>query len=167
MWLAVAVAVGLLVAEFRPLRMVGSGMEPTLEEAERLVYHRYVDRQSVRPGAVIVYENAEDSGWGEPDWIVISRVLAGPGDEIAIQDGRYVVNGTAGPPVAAPGRYDVVVNVPASPESVTVPDGRYFVVQDAPNGSLDSRVLSWVHTDDILASRLWYLSPRGFFKPVE
>lgn len=88
-------------------------------------------------------------------------------EQIAIQDGRYLVNGTAGPPVAAPGRYDVVVNVPASPESVTVPDDRYFVVQDAPSRSLDSRVLSWVHTDDILASRLWYLSPRGFFKPVE
>lgn len=167
MWLAVILAIALLVTAFGSLRMVGSGMTPTLQEAERLIYHKHIDWQSVKPGAIIVYKNADDSAWGRRGWIVISRILAGPGDEISIQDGEYIVNGTAGPPVADTGRYDVVLDIPSSPESVTVPDHCYFMVQDSPTGGFDSRVLSWVRADNIVGSRLWYFSRRGICRPVE
>ncbi len=167
MWLAIIVAIGLLVTAFCSLRMAGSGMVPTLEKGERLIYHKHVDWQSVKPGAIIVYKNASDSAWGQPGWIVISRILAGPGDNISIQDGNYVVNGAAGPPVASTGKYDVVLDIPSSPELLTIPDGRYFIVQDSPSGGFDSRVLSWVRDDNVVGSRLWYFSNRGICKPVE
>jgi signal peptidase I len=167
MWLAVSVAAFLLMTAFGQLRMGGSGMTPTLENGERLMYHKHIDWESVKPGAIIVYKNAEDSAWGQSGWIVISRILAAPGDDISIQNGQYVVNGAAGPPVADTGRYDVVLDVPSSPESLTVPNDCYFIVQDSPTGGFDSRVLSWVRADDIVGSRLWYFSRRGFFKPVK
>lgn len=167
MWLAVILVTGLLVTAFDSLQMAGSGMTPTLENAERLIYHKHVDWQSVKPGAIIVYKNANDSAWGEPGLLVISRILAGPGDDISIQDGKYVVNGITGPPVADTGKYDVVVDIPSSPQSLKIPDGCYFIVQDSPDGSFDSRVLSWVRDDNIVGSRLWYFSGRGLFKPVE
>ena len=166
-WVAVALSVGLLVTAFATLRMAGSGMKPTLEPGEMLVYHRYVDWASVTPGAVIVYGNPRDSAWGEPGWIVISRLLAGPGDEISIQDGRYLVNGAPGPAVADTGKYVPVLDIPASPKSATVPGNCYFAVQDSPEGGFDSRVLSWVHSDDIVGSRIWYVSPRRMLKRVE
>lgn len=166
-WLAVILTLGLLFSAFGSLVMAGSGMTPTLEKSERLVYYKRVDWQSVKPGAVIVYKNANDSAWGQPGWIVISRILAGPGDDISIQDGNYLVNGAPGPPVAAAGEYPVALEVPSSPETLTVPDDSYFIVQDSPARGFDSRVLSWVRAENILGSRMWYLSRRGIGKPVE
>jgi len=167
MWLAIILAIGLFVTAFGSLRMAGSGMTPTLEDAERLIYHKHVDWQSVRPGAIIVYRNADDSAWGQSGWIVISRILAGPGDDISIQDGKYVVNSAAGPPVADTGNYDVALDVPTLPESMTIPEGCYFIVQDSPTRSFDSRVLSWVRNGNIIGTRLWYFSSRGLCSPVE
>lgn len=167
MWSAAILAAGLLLTAFGSLSMAGSGMTPTLEKAERLIYHKYVDWQAVKPGAIIVYKNANDSAWGQPGWIVISRILAGPGDEIAIRNGMYVVDGVAGPPVADTGQYDAVLDVPFFPKSLTVPDDCYFIVQDSPSGGFDSRVLSWVRADAVVGSRLWYFSSRGICKPVE
>ena len=66
MWLAVILAIGLLVTAFGTLRMAGSGMMPTLANSERLIYHKRIDWQSVKPGAIIVYENSHDSAWSQP-----------------------------------------------------------------------------------------------------
>ena len=165
--LAAVLAIGLLVTAFGSLKMTGPGMAPTLEIAERLIYHKRVDWASVEPGAIIVHKNADDSGWGQPGWLLITRILAGPGDDISIRGGRYVVNGTIGPPVAGTGRYAVVLDIPSSPGSLKVPDDCYFMVQDSPTGGFDSRVLSWVRADDIVSSRVWYLSRRGIWRPVE
>lgn len=167
MWLAVVLATGLLLTAFGSLRMAGSGMSPTFENAERLIYHKYVNWQSVQPGSIIVYKNADDSAWGQPGWLVVSRILAGPGDHISIQNGEYVVNEHAGPPVADTGEHDVVLEIPPSPESLTVPEDCYFIVQDSPASGFDSRVMSWVRADNIVGSHLWYFSSRGICKPVE
>jgi len=167
MWLAVLLAVGLVMSAFGSLRIAGSGMKPTLEKAERLIYYKHIDWQSVKPGAIIVYENANDSGWGKPGWLVVSRILAGPGDNISIQNGKYIVNDAAGPAVASASERGVVLDVPSSPESLAVPNDCYFIVQDSPSGGFDSRVLSWVRADNIVGSRLWRFSDRGICQAVK
>jgi signal peptidase I len=167
MWLTVAAALGLFLTSFGKLRMAGTGTKPTLECAEPLVYHKYVDWESVKPGAVIVYRNGNDSAWGEPGWIVISRILAGPGNDISIQGGKYMVDGISGPPVAGTGAFDVVLDIPTSPGSMKVPAGCYFIVQDSPEGGFDSRVLSWVRDESIIGSRLWRVGRPNIFQPVE
>ncbi len=166
-WLAAFLALGLFITSFGSLKMAGSGMMPTLEESERLFDHKLIDVESIKPGAIVVYRNAEDSAWGQPGWLVISRILAGPGDNIAIQNGKYVVNGTTGSPVAEIGRYDLVLKIPDFPNTILVPPDCYFIVQDSPSLGLDSRALSWVRTKSIVGSRLWYLSGRGICKPVK
>ncbi len=167
MLLAAILALGLIVTSFGFLQMAGSGMTPTIEEGERLIYHKRVDWQSVEPGAIVVYKNADDSAWGRPGQLIVSRILAGPGDKISIRNTTYVVNGASGPPVADTSEYDVVLDIPSSPDSLTIPDGCYFIVQDSPHGGFDSRVLSWARADNIVGSRLWYFSSRGVCRPVE
>lgn len=81
--------------------------------------------------------------------------------------GHYEVNGKDGPPVADTGGYRPVINVPPAPQQITVPENFYFIIQDSPTGGFDSHVLSWVKRKDIVSTRLWYLSDRGFFKTVE
>lgn len=159
--------IALFLTGFGSLRMAGTGMMPTLEPGERLVYHKHVDWDAVKPGAIIIWENTPQSGWGEPGWLITARILAGPGDELSIRNGRYLVNGETGPPVEPIRRAPVVLNIPRSPEALTIPPDCYFMVQDAPNNGFDSRVLSWAKAENIVGSRLWYLSSRGILKPVE
>ena len=167
MWFAMILAGSLLVTSFGSLRVAASGMSPTLKKGERLVYHKHVDRGRVTPGAIIVYRNAGESAWGRPGWLVITRILAGPGDKLSIKDANYLVNGNTGPQVAATGRHDVVINVPYSPETLMVPQECFFIVQDSPTRGFDGRVLSWVRANSIVGSRLWYVSSRGILRPVE
>ena len=65
------------------------------------------------------------------------------------------------------GRYKPVIEVPLAPDSFTVPDNRFFVVQDFTDNGFDSRVLAWVEMADIVSTRLYHLSGRGPLKSVE
>jgi signal peptidase I len=153
-WLLAAAAVVVFVTSFGSLVMAGSGMAPTLARGERLVYHKHIDWGRVKPGAVIVYKNAEDSAWGQPGWLITARILAGPGDRLSIRSGRYLVNGKLGPPFGSSGEFTPVLDVPDAPNSVTVPDDCFFVVQDDSANSFDSQVLSWARKPSIVGSRL-------------
>jgi signal peptidase I len=167
-WLGALASVVFLLASFGSVRLAGTGMSPTIEKGELLVYHKILDWDRVRPGAIILYRNAEDSAWGEPNWQMTGRILAGPGDKLSIANGHYLVNGKLGPKVAITGGYEPAIRVPLAPMTLTVPETCYFIVQDLPSGGgYDSQILSWARKDSILAARFWYVSGRGFFKPVE
>ncbi len=140
-------------------------MVPTLVPGERLMFHKYVDFRLLKPGAIIIYKNANNSAWGKPGWIMISRILAGPGDEISFQNNRYVVNGIEGPVLSNLGESVTRIEVPSFPKTLTVPEKCYFVTQDS--SGYDSRVLSWARLENIVSTKLWYLSSRGIFKTVE
>jgi signal peptidase I len=165
-WLIAIIVLGFLLTSFGSIKMAGSGMSPTLPQGDRALYHKRVDWQHVRPGAVIVYRNADDSPWGKPDWLMVSRILAGPGDTLSVADGRYVVNGKIGPAVGPTGAYAPVIDVPTSPAAITVPQDCYFVAQDSPAGGLDSRVLSWVRKEKLVSARLWHRRLGSILEPV-
>ena len=97
----------------------------------------------------------------------MSRILAVPGDRLAVRGGKYVVNGEPGPAVADTRPYAPVLDVPQEPDAITVPEGRYFIVQDDPTNSYDSRRYPWVEGRNIVGDRMYYLSGRGLFKSVE
>lgn len=166
-WLAAALLLVLLFTRFGSLQLAGSGMSPTLEKGERVLYEKRVEPERLRRGTIIVYRVSDRSAWGEPGWLVISRILAVPGDQLSVRSGKYLVNGETGPAVAETGRYTPVLQIPFAPETLTLPDNRFFVVQESPTGGFDSRVLSWVETGEIVSARLYYLSGRGVLKPVE
>jgi signal peptidase I len=166
-WLAAAVVLVLFFTRYGSLQLAGGGMSPTLVKGERLLYEKRVDPERLRRGAVIIYRLSGGSAWGRPGWLMVSRILAVPGDRLSIREGRYLVNGGAGPAVGVTDPHQPVIDVPPAPESVTVPEGRYFIVQDSPQEGFDSRVLSWVEGDDVVATKLYYLSGRGLLEPVE
>jgi signal peptidase I len=165
--LGVAAALVFLLTNFGSLMLAGTGMSPTLVKGERVLYHNHVDPERLRRGAVIVYKLSDRSAWGQPGWLVISRILAVSGDRLSIQGGKYLINGEVGPAVAETGHYTPVVVIPATPDTLTVPENCYFVVQDSPKGGFDSRVLSWVQAQETVSTRLYYLSNRSFLETVE
>lgn len=167
MYIAVALLVVIIVTSYGKFRMAGSGMQPTLEHSEMLIYHKRWNTQEVRPGRVIVYRNSTDSNWGEPDEIVVSRVLASPGDTISINNESYLVNGIEGPPVSATGDYLVAIDIPAAPDEIQVPEDCFFMVPDSPTNGLDSRVLSWARRDNVVGTQLWRFGLRGIFERIE
>jgi signal peptidase I len=167
MWIAGALALFLLFTRFGSIQLAGNGMSPTLENGERALYVKVLDPQRLRRGAVIVFRTSNRSAWGEPGALVISRILAIPGDRLSIRDGRYVLNGEQGPTVADTGPYAPVLPIPTAPETLTLSADRFFVVQDSPSGGFDSRVLSWVEPTEIVSTRLHYMSARSVLGPVE
>jgi hypothetical protein len=99
---------------------------------------------------------------------VLGRILAAPGDTIAILAGHYQVNGKdTGREVSPLGQYPVVVDIPDAPEHVTVPADCYFVSQEQRSNALDSRTISWAWRQNILATKLWLASSRGLIKALQ
>ena len=112
-------------------RVEGQSMAPTLEDQDRLIVNKFAYRigDPRRNDIVMLYYPVN------PDKSFVKRIIAEPGDEVHIVDGRVYVN-------------DVPVKddyVPAHYRShddygpVHVKEGYYFVMGDHRNNSSDSR----------------------------
>jgi signal peptidase I len=165
-WLGTAAILVFLFSRFGSLQMAGSGMSPTLEKGERLLYEKRVEPAQLQRGAVILYQLPSGSAWGEPGFLVVSRVLAVPGDRLSIEGTNYLVNGQVSSAVGLTGQYAPVIQVPLAPSELTVPADCYFIVQDSPGNGFDSRILSWVEAKDIVSTRIYYLRGRSLLQPV-
>jgi Signal peptidase, peptidase S26 len=164
---AIVAAVCLFV-NFGSQIMRGEGMSPVVNPGELLLYDKRVAATDLVPGKVLSFGVSPESSWGRPGNVVLARILAGPGDALAIRERQYEVNGKdSGIEVSPVGQFPVVVNVPEAPEKITVPPDCYFVVQEQPPKALDSRTLSWARRQDVIATKLWLVSGRGLGKPVE
>ncbi|MEE1786485.1 signal peptidase I [Streptomyces sp. SP17BM10] len=115
---------------YRPYNIPSGSMSPTLEVGDT-VLARKTDGGSVGRGDVVVFR---DQAWGGE--LMVKRVVAVGGDTVAsAEDGRgLTVNGT---PVAEP--YLAVQGPQGAAFSVTVPQGRLFLLGDNRMVSLDSR----------------------------
>jgi signal peptidase I len=144
----------------KPYRIPSASMEPTLDVGERVLVNRVNYRvEDPSRGDIVVFhppEGATRGGAGEcgvttekpgqpctrptekrSDVNFIKRIVAVPGDSIAIRDGHAVVNGKVQKePFAAPCG-------PASecsfPEPFTVPPDHFFMMGDNRGESDDSR----------------------------
>jgi signal peptidase I len=163
-WLCLGIALVLLLTRFGSVQLAGSGMAPTLGKGERAVYHRRVDPERLNRGTVILYRLSSHSAWGTAGWLVVSRILAVPGDRLSIREGQYLVNGESGPPVGETGQYAPVIQVPLAPAALTVPENRYFIVQDDPANGLDRRV---VEASDVTSTSLYYLRASSVLKVID
>jgi signal peptidase I len=149
------------------LRVAGPGMAPTLLSGDLVLYQRQVWQDDLRTGRLVFFRTAPDSAWGKGGDIVVARILAVPGDQVAIEGEQYLVNGRRTVPVSPLGQYRPALDIPKAPQAVAVPAGCYFIVQDNPQNSFDSRVLSWARGGDVLATRAIVLSGHTFGKEVE
>jgi signal peptidase I len=156
---ALGLALGIQAFLVKPYRIPSESMVPTLEVGQRVLVNRIGMRfGDPEVGEVVVFhpprgaeEFDEQCGGGRPpegapcaeptpdraDVNFIKRVVAGPGDEIAVRDGHVILNGRRQrEPFAAPcgegGGCDM-------PEPITVPEDHYFMMGDNRGASDDSR----------------------------
>lgn len=136
--LAVALGIVLFLGGFawgavlyRPYTVPTSSMAPTIAAGDRVLAQR-VDGDKVRRGDVVVFK---DKSW-VTNADVVKRVVAVGGDKVSCcTDGKLTVNGKQiDEPYLAEGTAAEVTNF----GTVTVPEGRLFLLGDERQGSLDS-----------------------------
>lgn len=135
----VAVALGLVLflggfvwaaLVYRPYTVPTSSMAPTIDAGARVLAQR-IDGDEVRRGDVVVFT---DKTWVS-DAPVVKRVVAVGGDTVACcTGGKLTVNGE---PVDEP-YLDEDAAAGGTIPTVTVPEGRLFLLGDERRGSLDS-----------------------------
>jgi signal peptidase I len=127
---------------FQVARVEGHSMEPTLHDQDRLVVNKLAYQiQSPARGEVVMLLHPND-----PSQALVKRVVAEPGDTIAMRNGAVIVN-------------DVVLSEPYvisdhrsfdDRAAMLVPEGFYFVLGDHRNNSTDSRIFGPVPARYIL-----------------
>ncbi len=149
----VAVLVGLLVVAsvtgllpVQVMRVDSGSMAPTVGTGDLLVVDRGGHPVGRRDVVVLPHP---DTGV-----LLVKRVVAVAGEQVAIEDGVLVVDGAAvcEAPID-PSRLDGVWFGP-----VTVPDGHVFSLGDARGDSVDSRHFGPVPADDVVGlvrARVW------------
>ncbi|MEV7287511.1 signal peptidase I [Streptomyces sp. NPDC093252] len=115
---------------YRPYTVPTGSMAPTIGVGDRVLAER-VDGAQVRRGDVVVFK---DATWADAP--VLKRVVAVGGDTVACcTDGRLTVNGTE---IEEPYLPDDGPAGAADFPTVTVPEGRLFLLGDERHSSLDS-----------------------------
>lgn len=158
---AVAVALALLIQAFivKPYRIPSPSMVPTLDVGQRVLTNRLAGNPSV--GDVVVFHpphgaDFQNPACGDPNagtgtpracdkptpqastQTFIKRVVAGPGDTVAIVDGHVYRNG-----VREKDSYTIQCS-PGTPAcnfrtAIKIPPGEYFMMGDNRPDSEDSR----------------------------
>ena len=153
--LVVAAVAVLITTLFLPiLQISGDSMSPTLEHDEIVVLLKTKK-----------FERGDLIGFYYQGKILLKRVIALPGDEVAIDaDGNVYVNGNLleEPYVTELGLGDCDLEFPFK-----VPGTSYFVLGDRRSNSVDSRnsVIGAVSRDDIIGKvfiRVWPIPKFGF-----
>jgi signal peptidase I len=162
----VIVAVAILVGrpEFKRYRIPSESMEPTIRQGETVSLNRTDD---LEVGDIVIFnppEGAEDldsqcpsltrgdqpcaeAAGGRDSKTFIKRIVGGPGDKIAFEHGRVILNGKPQKEPYAQPCDDNACNLTAP---ITVRDGSYYLVGDNRGASDDSRFWGPVPKDWIL-----------------
>ena len=150
----VLIAVGVffvLRATVQSFIVVGSSMEPTLDDGDRIIVNKMVYHlRDPKAGEVIVFHPPTGR---TVDFI--KRIIAGPGDTIEVKDGRVWVNGVAlnEPYIMSPPGYNL--------KEEQIPPGQYFVLGDNRNNSNDSHSWGTVPRENIIGEATILLWPPG------
>ncbi|MGY1661619.1 signal peptidase I [Geodermatophilus sp. SYSU D00705] len=128
------------------MRVDSTSMTPTTASGDLLVVRH--GHGPVERGDVVAVHHPLGDG------LLVKRAVALGGDEVGIEDGVLVVNGT---PVCEPAIDPALIDgVYFGP--ITVPEDSLFLLSDHRDGSIDSRAFGPVPTDDLVGSvvgRAW------------
>lgn len=170
---ALGLALGIQAFLVKPYRIPSESMVPTLKVGQRVLVNRIGNRFSdPKVGDIVVFhppEGAESQQCGEPREVAgrpcakatpqkasvnfIKRIVAGPGDTIAVKGGHVVRNGKL--------QKETFINPCGDgegcdlPKPITIPAGHYFMMGDNRGESDDSRFWGPVPRD-------WIIGPAFF-----
>jgi signal peptidase I len=118
----------------RPVRITSGSMTPTIDVDDWVLI---TDAQSASRGDIIEFRYPSDSSGR-----AIKRVVAVGGDVVQLTDDALVVNGTPIPLAGEAIRFER--------QTITVPEGFYYLLGDNHAGSVDSRSFGPIPASDIV-----------------
>jgi signal peptidase I len=156
--LAVVIAVLVVLFLYRPVKVEGTSMMPTLHDDERLLINQFSYRfglSAIHRGDTVVFWYPEDTTKS-----YIKRIIGLPGDVVQIIDGTVEINGKPLSEPYVPLRYRDDRNW--GPK--IIPHNEYFVLGDNRIDSNDSRAWGFVPRSYIYGKAVfafWPLSKAG------
>ena len=137
----------------RPYIVRGSSMQPTLHGGDRVFVVKYRFGTTPDRGDVVILKNVRGA-----DEMLIKRVVAISGDQVAASEGTLVVNGKY--------RHMSTNEYVTGEYSLMVPDGFVFVMGDNEAYSYDSRSFGPVPLNDVVGKASVIFWPPGDFKKL-
>jgi signal peptidase I len=128
---SLAVSIFIITFLYQPVKVEGTSMLPRLGDQDRLFINKFAyDFEKIERGDVVVFYYPRD-----PQKSYIKRVIALPGDDLRIDEGRVYVNGRLLVEPYVPRQYRDA----RSRQETIVPPDDYFVMGDHRSISSDSR----------------------------
>lgn len=135
--LSVLIAMLIILFLYRPVRVEGTSMMPSLYDQERLFINQFSYKfgGEIHRGDTVVF-------WfpGDTTKSYIKRVIGIPGDVVAIDEGTVILNGRPLKETYVPAEYRDQISVPPQ----RIPSDKYFVLGDHRSSSSDSRMWGFV-----------------------
>src|SRR5450755_3589608 len=151
--LSVLIAALVILFLYRPVKVEGTSMMPSLFDQERLFINQFSYKfgiGDIRRGDTVVFYFPED-----PTESYIKRVIGLPGDTVAVDDGYVIVDGKKLVENYVPAEY----RDDRSYALKTVPPGQYFVLGDHRSSSNDSRAWGFVPRNYIYGKAVFVFWP--------
>jgi signal peptidase I len=153
MLFSLAVSFFIITFLYQPVRVEGTSMLPRLEDQDRLFINKFVYHfASIHRGDVVVFHYPRD-----PQKSYIKRVIALPGDELRIDDGRTYVNGELLLEPYVPEKF----RDSRSQSQIVILSDEYFVMGDHRSISSDSRDFGPVPRNLIYGKAAFVYWPAG------
>jgi signal peptidase I len=151
--LSVLIAVLVILFLYRPVKVEGTSMMPSLFDQERLFINQFSYKfgiGEIKRGDTVVFWFPEDTTKS-----YIKRVIGLPGDTVKVDDGYVIINGKKLIENYVPPEYR---DDRSYPEHV-VPPGEYFVLGDHRISSNDSRAWGFVPKNYIYGKAVFVFWP--------
>ena len=136
--LSVLISILIILFLFRPVKVEGTSMMPSLFDQERLFINQFSYKFGlghITRGDTVVFLFPED-----PSKSYIKRVIGLPGDTVSVDDGNVIVNGRKLVENYVPSEY----RDDRSYSQTVIPPDDYFVLGDHRSSSNDSRAWGFV-----------------------
>ena len=153
--IAIGLALVIIVFLYQPVKVEGTSMAPLLSDQERIFINKFVYRfEAIHRGDVVAFWYPLDHSKS-----FIKRVIALPGETVAIRQGVVTVDGNVIPEPYVPPQYEDASDF----GPVRVPQDSYFVMGDHRISSNDSRVFGSVPNQFIYGRAVFAYWPVDHF----